>query len=122
MVILFLNMQKKKKYVISVQLIIIILNCSLLMLPRKSWFMDIYHELLYLNLIIQSYPNKLKSSQGFLFSYSQISGLKIAVGIIFRLALDFSDLKKMTDGNLFSRKASHAVYSHLLCVWVQYGC
>lgn len=83
--------------------------------------MDTYHGFLYLDLTIHSYPNRLKLLQGLLF-YPLISVLNIAVGIIFRLALDFSDLKKKNDGgNLSSGKAFHAVYFHLLCVWVQYG-
>ena len=55
--------------------------------------MDTYHGFLYLDLTIHSYPNRLKLLKGLLF-YPLISVLNIAVGIIFRLALDFSDLKK----------------------------
>lgn len=83
--------------------------------------MDTYQGFLYLDLTIHSYPNRLKLLQGLLF-YPLIPVLNIAVGIIFRLALNFSDLKKIDGGNLSSGKAFHAVYFHLLCVWVQYGC
>ena len=60
--------------------------------------MDTYHGFLYLDLTIHSYPNRLKLLQGLLF-YPLISVLNIAVGVIFRLALDFSDLKKNDGGN-----------------------
>lgn len=106
---------EKKKYIISVQLVIINLNCSFLMLPRKS-FMDTYHGFLYLDLTIHSYPNRLKLLQGLLF-YPLISVLNIAVGIIFRLALDFSDLKKKWRWYFILRKGfSCCLLPFALCV------
>lgn len=105
---------QKKKYIIFVQLIIINLNCSFLMLPR-NFVMDTYHGFLYLDLTIHSYPNRLKLLQGLLF-YPLISVLNIAVGVIFRLALDFSDLKK-NDGEFILQKGfSCCLLPFALCV------
>lgn len=64
MVILLLNLQNKKE----ISHFCTADNHKLELLPfdipKKSWFVGIYHNLLYLNLIIQSYPNKLNSPKG----------------------------------------------------------